>query len=553
MNSGKLFTIVLPASLLLLAAVAWIAFSGSRFGETEVPSADWQTLEPPVSERIQALRQAVIGGKDSAEDWGRLAQAFHAHNLLEQAAACYAEAEAADPEDHRWPYLRAIAVQSSAPGLAEDLYARAAALAQSNAALYVRWARLLADQHRPDEATAKYREALALDAENPHAQLGLAELELAADHPQAARDLVEQVLAATPAFQQAWQFLAELHTAMGNPTLARRSLAQAKRYSQPLPLQDPLVSAMQAGAVDTGARLRQALRVLDLGRTSEAIELIQGIIDTEPGYAAAYAAMGDAQAAAGQWDRARWALERAMDLGAQPPSTYLRLAEVLERLNQSGRSQDVLNKGAAAHPDHAGLALAAAESQWAAGRSGEAAGLYRRVLELEPEQAIAHHRLAQWMQANGQPEQAIQGWARALDLQPELAEARYALAEAQIAKGLHPEAVATLIEGLELDAADARCNMLLAWELATAPDEALRDGDRAVRLGRDVYESEPGNPRAADIYAAALAEAGQFAAAADIANKAMDLVGYVDQQDYADEIRRRRDAYLRSIPYRQPR
>ena len=45
---------------------------------------------------------------------------------------------------------------------------------------------------------------------------------------------------------------------------------------------------------------------------------------------------------------------------------------------------------------------------------------------------------------------------------------------------------------------------------------------------------------------------GKVSNAAAAADKAMDVIGYLDRQDYAEEIRRRRDGYQRSQPYRQP-
>jgi len=418
--------------------------------------------------------------------------------------------------------------------------------------MQLRYAGLLQDLQRPAEAREHYQAALAANPGMPHALLGLARLDLSGGDTAAAEQAIEQVLAAAPELGQAWRLRAELLDARGQRQEARRSRAEAARRAEPPPPDDPVVSEMQAHAMDSGARLRQARRVLEQGRSGEAVGLIQEIIDLRPDYADAYAAMGEAQAALKQWDRARWALERALDLGRQPPATYLRLADTLNRLNQDARASSILRKGVAAHPDDADLALAAAQAEWEREQFAAAAELYRQVLALDPERAIAHHRLAQWAQRGGQSGQAVEGWRGALALEPGLAEARYALAEALIAQGNHPEAVDTLVTGLELDARDSRCSMLLAWELSTAPQDTLRDGARALQLGRAAYESEPGNPRAADVYAAALAESGQFARAVDIANKAMDLIGYLDRQDYAEEIRRRRDGYQRSQPYRQP-
>lgn len=64
----------------------------------------------------------------------------------------------------------------------------------------------------------------------------------------------------------------------------------------------------------------------------------------------------------------------------------------------------------------------------------------------------------------------------------------------------------------------------LAWMLATSPDQAIRDGKRAIDLARPLIDMSGGeSPRALDILAAAYAEAGDFDNAVRTAEAALQL------------------------------
>jgi serine/threonine-protein kinase len=75
------------------------------------------------------------------------------------------------------------------------------------------------------------------------------------------------------------------------------------------------------------------------------------------------------------------------------------------------------------------------------------------------------------------------------------------------------------------------CNSL-AWFLATCPDASLRDGVRAVEIGRRALESslEPGKAGCLDTLAAALAENGEFAEAIDCQRQAISLMDDPDRR-----------------------
>jgi uncharacterized protein len=61
----------------------------------------------------------------------------------------------------------------------------------------------------------------------------------------------------------------------------------------------------------------------------------------------------------------------------------------------------------------------------------------------------------------------------------------------------------------------------MAWILATAPDAKLRDGRRAVELGKEALAIAPKSAASMNALPAAYAEAGDFAAALRLQEQAL--------------------------------
>jgi lipopolysaccharide biosynthesis regulator YciM len=70
----------------------------------------------------------------------------------------------------------------------------------------------------------------------------------------------------------------------------------------------------------------------------------------------------------------------------------------------------------------------------------------------------------------------------------------------------------------------------LAWLLATSPDDAIRDGARAIELAtKACEETEWKQAHIVSTLAAGYAEAGDFAKAREYSQKAVDLGGESDE------------------------
>ena len=97
----------------------------------------------------------------------------------------------------------------------------------------------------------------------------------------------------------------------------------------------------------------------------------------------------------------------------------------------------------------------------------------------------------------------------------------------------------------------AQLKNALAWNLSTAPDPYVRNGQEALRLAREAMRSAHGdNPAYIDTLAAALAETGDFGRAALTQRKAISLATpeMVQRGGYDRRLR----LYESRQPYRQP-
>ncbi len=154
----------------------------------------------------------------------------------------------------------------------------------------------------------------------------------------------------------------------------------------------------------------------------------------------------------------------------------------------------------------------------AQGQYAAAAERFRKAIALDPDFAQPHANLGYILGRLGQSAEAI-----------------YELANLSVAQPDNPKALAWL-----------------AWILATARDDSVRNGREALELahraGALVHDS---NPNTLDALAAAYAETGDYATALKTAFAALDVAKASGQTDLAAEIELRIELYRRSQPFRQ--
>lgn len=143
---------------------------------------------------------------------------------------------------------------------------------------------------------------------------------------------------------------------------------------------------------------------------------------------------------------------------------------------------------------------------------------------IQPEFAAALNDLGSSFMQKGQTAKAVSSFDKASRVQPDNPTILGNLGAALILSGNTKAALPPLRKAVELDpdSIGAACN--LAWALATSPDATVRDGAKAVELARHAETLTHGREiRVLNILAAAYAEAGQFDAAVETAERALQL------------------------------
>jgi tetratricopeptide (TPR) repeat protein len=130
---------------------------------------------------------------------------------------------------------------------------------------------------------------------------------------------------------------------------------------------------------------------------------------------------------------------------------------------------------------------------------------------------------------------------------------RYNYAKFLSDRGREAEAIAQYEACLEAHPGYAKGMNNLAWLLATSPDDALRDGKRAVELADRALSLSKGSFAMLDTLAAALAAAGEFEEAAATAREAEEAAAKAGQTALAADMGARRVLYEQGMAYRAPR
>jgi len=123
-------------------------------------------------------------------------------------------------------------------------------------------------------------------------------------------------------------------------------------------------------------------------------------------------------------------------------------------------------------------------------------------------------------------------------------------ADVWVACGNPRRALADLDEAMAIDPNFGPAHRQRAWLLATHPDAEIRNGVRAVAAARQAVEhTRDAGGETWEALAAALAESGDFAGAAEWQKKAVADRGYVE--DKGDAVRKRLELYGAGKPFRE--
>jgi protein O-mannosyl-transferase len=255
----------------------------------------------------------------------------------------------------------------------------------------------------------------------------------------------------------------------------------------------------------------------------------------------------------GRMDEAMAHLQRALAIDPDNIETRNNLGNAFLRMGRVDDAFVHLKKALELEPNRAAVQYNFAHALLQIGRVEEATPHLEKALAIDPTNLAARSDLGSALLRLGRVEESLGQLQKALELDPNYSPAHANLANTLLQMGRTNEALAHLQKILRLDPHDAEANKNMAWVLATSPDARIRDGGRAVALAEEADRIERGNPIIGATLAAAYAEAGRFAEAINVAERALQLAIDSRNEPLADGIRAHLEFYRAGQPVRDIR
>jgi len=531
----------------VLALIAALYLFGLNRSAAEIPQVDLSLMEARVSTLIRSRISAVNTNPDSAGAWAELAQAFHAHDLFSQAIAAYAEAIKLSPEDVRWPYLAALAQAQSDPQASLALFRQAIDLKPSNAAVYINFGEVLVRLGQLDDADHAFSQALEIDANSSHALYGRAQVAILREEPETALALLERAEVLAPHRGEVHRMLAQVYQRLGNQDSARRQTMLAGAWPDSTRAPDPVAQAMESVAVDSQAIARRGVSLAKRGAFGEAEAAFREVLEIRPANARDYANLGGALAGQGKSEAALEAYRQGLEIEPENVDVLNNLGLSLMQTGRFEESELHFQKALEFDPEFAealgNLGLLAERR----GQPALAMDYLEQALEKSPGLIFARNALASQFARKGDTKAAAEHWRTALDINPNELTAIYYLAMVLASHGEHAESISLLRRGMAIAPNSSRLIAAMAWELATAPEDELRNGKEALQLAQRVFSALPNQPQMADVMAAALAETGDFDNAVKLMEKLV-ASGAGDAQALRLKVYRLQKPWRQSLP-----
>jgi tetratricopeptide (TPR) repeat protein len=485
---------------------------------------DLSKLAPSVQTQIRERHAALTAKRadrhvrpgDLAAAYGELGRLLMAAQS-DAAEPYFVNAQVLEPSDHRWPYYLAhLARRKGNLAEAGRQFERVLALQPTDVAALFWLGDVHLAQGRADAAEPHFARALELQPSSLSARFGLGRTALARRDYRRAVEHLEIVLARDPGAAGVHYPLALAYRALGDERKAEAHLQQRREHDI-LPA-DPLMVELDGLLESAQTYESLGIKALDRHDWSAAVDLFRRGLALEPNHAALRHRLGTALYMMGDQNGARAEFERA--LAAEP---------------EFARA-------------HYSLGVLAAS----AGQHADAIRYFAAAVGRDPDYAEARLRLAASLRATRRPGESVTHYDRVLALDPANVDARMGQALALVQLARYTDARDRLAEATKAYPAERVFAHALARLLATAPDDRVRDGRRALALVQELLRQQQPTPDLGETMAMALAELGRFQEAISIQR---DLIAGGERAGARDVVRRLTEnlrRYERGEPCRTP-
>jgi len=478
---------------------------GQGFRPVALP--DFSLMEEPVREQMRAAYSSLAARIEHPEAsrvelgqaYGEMGKLLMAATYLDAAESCYLNAQTLAPDDRRWPYYLGRLYKIRGP-LAKSAasFERALQLQPNDVATLVSLGDVYLDQGRAESAEPLFAKALTLQPDSAAARSGSGRAALGRkDYVRAVKDL-EEALALEPRATGLHYPLAMAYRGRGDVDRAQAHLGQ-RGDIEPRPV-DPLMAELD--------------------------DLLQSV--------EAYNVRGGRALAAGNWAAAAENFRKGLLLAPDDLSLRHRLGTALFQMGNTRAAGEQFEQIVRASPGYAKAHFGLGVLMEASGRHTEAIDRFSTALKYEPGYLQARIQLAAVLARSGRLEEALAQYERALETDPAHSEAAFRYAMTLVRLRRYEEARNRLADGMEAQPDQSQFSHALARLLAAAPDDRIRDGQRAKMLVGQLLKTQP-SIELGETMAMTLAELGQYDQAAAVQR---DMIAAAEHAGLRDVVRR---------------
>jgi tetratricopeptide (TPR) repeat protein len=490
----------------------------------ETPPPVMAGVETSLQERIRAsfasltsARQTQAGNAELGRAFGQVGKLLLAAELYDQAEPYLLNAAALEPGELAWPYFLAHAYRLKFQSdKAIDRFGDVLRVKPDHVPSLVWLGTMHVDNGRGDLAQPLLTRAISLEPRSAAALFELGKAALASGDPTRAVTQLEAALAADPGADGVHYALAMAYRARGDET---RAAAHVRLWKdERLYPADPLmaeITDLLKTAVVFEIRGTQAM---DDRRWTEAATLFREGLKVAPRDATLHQNLGTALYLAGDPRAAEAEFEEAIRLLPGYARPLFSLGVLME---ERGRDEDAIDR-------------------------------FSRAVASDPTMVNARASLADALRRSGRLEAAIAEYTAIVTIDPSAADARFGRAMALVRLRRFAEARAVLEEAVRVHPEQPGLAHALARILASAPDDGVRDGSRALTIMQSLEKATTPSVALVETTAMALAENGRFADAIARQRQAIAMATQARRVDLVTRLSENLRRYQSNMPVRMP-
>lgn len=311
--------------------------------------------------------------------------------------------------------------------------------------------------------------------------------------------------------------------------------------------------AIELNPEDSDAHEARGVILFLLNRNADALKSFDRVIELQPKSAMAYTHRARIYAIDNKSDEAMQQLDKAIELEPRLPTAYLLRARLFSQKGDADKAMSDADEALRLAPEDPQARQLRAMLLAGSGKIGDAIGDLRQLVQSDPKNLELQMQLALFYAADKQRQKAIDAFSEVLKQDPDNQMAFRHRGDALLGMGKLKEAIADYESALKLDENDSGVLNNLAWLLAAAPDDSLRNGQRAVELAKTAARvTEFKQPHILSTLAASYAETGDFESAVSWSKKAVDLAGKSpEDKDIVEQLQQELESFEAKKPWRE--